>query len=241
MTLEPRIVAQRDLPQAVREEMLALHSQHFERVQRDRFMADLAEKDWVILLRNADGEVAGFSTQKLLEPLTEHGSARCLFSGDTIVEPTYWNTPFLAGCFGHLMLRLIEQYGEESLYWFLISKGFRTYRFLPVFFHRFWPGPGREVPAEIRGMLDAAATRKFGAAFDAAHGIVRVAGSDRLGASLAEIPAERRRDPHVAFFVARNPGYVYGDELACLAPIRRDNLNAYAQRVIRSTHPVWQC
>jgi hypothetical protein len=27
-------------------------------------------------------------------------------------------------------------------------------------------------------------------------------------------------DPDVAFFVERNPGYVHGDELACLAKMR---------------------
>ena len=241
MNLTAQIVARSLLPAQTAEEMLALHQRHFDGVDRTRFFADLAEKDWVILLLTAEGLLAGFSTQKLLPPIEELGGARFLFSGDTIVERAHANTPLLPGCFGHLMLRLIEQHGEGALYWFLISIGFRTYRFLPVFFERFWPSPDHATPPEVQRLIDAVAWRKFGPGYDAASGLVRVAGADRLAPALAEIPPGRLDDRHVAFFLSRNPGYARGDELACLAPIRRDNLNSYGQRVIRSTHPIWVC
>ncbi|HQF37550.1 MAG TPA: hypothetical protein PK322_00365 [Opitutaceae bacterium] len=241
MSLTAQIVARSLLPAQTAEEMLALHQRHFDGVERMRFFTDLEEKDWVILLLAADGRLAGFSTQKLLSPVEELGGARFLFSGDTIVERAHANTPLLPGCFGHLMLRLMEQYGEESLYWFLISKGFRTYRFLPVFFERFWPSSDHATPQAAQRLIDAVARRKFGPAYDATSGLVRIAETDRLAPSLAQIPPGRLDDRHVAFFLARNPGYARGDELACLAPIRRDNLNSYGRRVIRSTHPIWVC
>ena len=241
MSPTAQIVARPLLPAQTAEEMLALHQRHFDGVERTRFLADLAEKDWVILLLTADGRLAGFSTQKLLPPIEELGGARFLFSGDTIVDRAHANTPLLPGCFGHLMLRLIDQYGEESLYWFLISKGFRTYRFLPVFFERFWPSPDHATPPEVNRLIDAVARWKFGTAYDTASGLVRIEGGDRLAPALAEIQPGRLDDRHVAFFLARNPEYARGDELTCLAPIRRDNLNSYGQRVIRSTHPVWVC
>lgn len=241
MKLEPRITARPLLPDATREAMFALHSRYFTNVCRDRFMTDLDEKDWVILLHRQDGGIAGFSTQTLMPLVAGTGPARFLFSGDTIVERAHRNTPFLAGCFGHLMVRLMDQYPKNDLYWFLISKGFRTYRFLPVFFNRFWPTPNQETPPAMVALLAAVAACRFGESFDPANGLIRIAGSDRLAPALADIPSARLRDPHIAYFLARNPGYAQGDELACLAPIRRDNLNAYAQRVIRGTTPVWQC
>jgi hypothetical protein len=241
MSLTAQIVARSLLPAQTAEEMLALHQRNFDGVERARFLADLSEKDWVILLLTAEGRLAGFSTQRLLPPLEEFGGARCLFSGDTIVERAHANTSLLPGCFGHLMLRLIEAHGEESLYWFLISKGFRTYRFLPVFFERFWPSPDHATPPEIQALLDGVARRKFGSGYDAATGLVRIVGADRLAPALAEVPRGREADRHVAFFLARNPGFSRGDELACLAPIRRDNLNAYGRRVIEGTRPIWVC
>jgi len=241
MELEPHIIARTRLSDTVREALFVLHARHFVKVNRERFMADLDEKDWIILLRKRRGGIAGFSTQKIMHPVAASGAARFLFSGDTIVEREHWNTPFIAGCFGHLMLRMMDLHGEDDLYWFLISKGFRTYRFLPVFFHRFWPAPDRDTPPAMAALLSAAATRKFGDAYDPASGLIRIPGGDHLGPELAGVPGARLRDPHVAFFLARNPRYAHGDELACLAPIRRDNLNAYARRVIRATTPVWQC
>jgi len=241
MELEPHIIARNRLSAAVRESMFVLHARHFADVRRERFMADLDEKDWVILLLKRDGGIAGFSTQKLMQPVDASVTARFLFSGDTIVEREHWNTPFIAGCFGHLMQKLMDLYGEDDLYWFLISKGFRTYRFLPVFFNRFWPSPDRETPPAMAALLSAAATHRFGDAFDPASGLIRIQGGDRLAPELADVPRTRLCDPHVAFFLACNPRYAQGDELACLSPIRRDNLNAYALRVIRATIPVWQC
>lgn len=222
--------------------MLALHRRYFAAVQEATFRRDLAGKDWVILLREADGVLAGFSTQKLIT-LTEGGRPRrFLFSGDTIVAHQHWRQPGLAGGFGHLMQRLIERHGEGDLYWFLISKGFRTYRFLPVFFNSFYPGPDRSEDERRRykPLLDLVAARQFGAAYDAASGIVRAGGAaDRLRDEWGGVDPYRLNDPHVAFFVRANPGWQGGDELACLAPISGANLNAVARRVIRATAPVW--
>ena len=241
MSLLPSISAQQQLNGETRERMLDLHVRHFAEVRREQFMLDLAEKDWVILLRTRDGALAGFSTQKLLSLAIGGRTIRFLFSGDTIVDRAHWNTPLLAGCFGHLMLRLLEVHGPDDLFWFLISKGFRTYRFLPVFFNRFWPAPDRPTPPEMAALLHEIAFHKFGAAYDRLAGVIRPAGGDRLAPDLAAIPPARRQDPHVAFFLSRNPGFAQGDELACLAPIHPENLNAYARRVIHSTVPEWLC
>ena len=166
------------------------------------------------LLRDADGRTVGFSTQRLLAEIPGTGGARFLFSGDTIVAPEHWNTPYLAGCFGHLMLRLIREHPRTPLYWFLISKGFRTYRFLPVFFARFWPDPRSPAPPGGAELLRTVAAWKFGACYDAADGLVKDAAGDRLAEPLAAVPEAKRRDPHTRFFLERNPQYALGHELA---------------------------
>jgi hypothetical protein len=240
MPLSSHIVRQEQLTPADREELLALHARHFANVRRERFLADLAEKDWVILLRRPDQAIVGFSTQVLIALSLQGKEHRFLFSGDTVVERAHWRSPALAGSFGHLMLRLMDDYGEEALHWFLISKGFRTYRFLPVFFRRFCPTCAGDTPAARAALLHAVATHRFGAAYDPATGLVRLGpAADWLLPELAGVPPERRRDPHVAFFLQRNPGFAAGDELACLAAIRRDNLTPMAWRVIRATQPTW--
>jgi hypothetical protein len=237
--LRALIVRKACLSSAVQNEMLALHQRYFENVHPTRFEQDLAEKDWVILLRRRD-TLVGFSTQRLLTIDHANQPHRFLFSGDTIVDRSCWREQLLAGCFGHLMLRLIREYGEDRLYWFLISKGYRTYRFLPVFFHRFCPRPDLPRQPDLEWLLTLVARAKYGAAFDQNRGlIIQDEQADRLRPALCDVPDARQHDPFVKFFLERNPGFYDGIELACLAEIRRDNLNRFGWRVIERTQPTW--
>jgi len=239
MSVQVSIVRQSRLSTADRTSMIELHARYFSHVRRDRFLADLAEKDWVIWLSDA-GRLAGFSTQRLMTIRHRDRDRFVLFSGDTIVDRAYWGEHELAGAFGHLVLRLMREHGEGDLYWFLITKGYRTYRFLPVFFNRFWPTPSAPDDHGLPDLLTMIARARYGSSFDEARGVIVAAeDSDRLRPEMCDVPPSRRRDAFVTFFLERNPGFASGDELACLAELRRDNLNQHAWRVISRTSPVW--
>jgi hypothetical protein len=236
------IVTRSQVPEAAIRAMLALHRRSFDSVEEHAFRRDLAEKDRVILLRDEAGAIVGFSTQVLITLEHEGLPRRFLFSGDTVVAREHRRQPGLAGAFGHLMLHLIERHGGEDLYWFLISKGFRTYRFLPVYFRSYHPGPDRcsEEAGRLAPLLDLVARHKFGEAWDPTGGVVRAVGpKEHLSDQAAAMHARRERDPHVRYFLDANPGWQRGDELACLAPITRENLNEGAWRVIERTEPRW--
>jgi hypothetical protein len=235
------IVAREQLSEGLVPSMLALHQDYYANVLEPGFRQDLAEKDWVILLRD-EGELVGFSTQMLITLPGPGGPVRYLYSGDTVVARSHRRQSGLAGAFGHLMLDLIERYGEGDLYWFLISKGFRTYRFLPVFFRSYFPGPdcSPDQRARLEPLLQRVVQQRFGDSYDPATGVVSFAEpKDHLRHERIDLRAGRRRDPHIEFFLAANPGWRSGDELACIAPITRGNLNAGAQRVIERTDPRW--
>jgi hypothetical protein len=234
MALIGELVPAGQLEAAQRDAMFALMHGHYENVQRARFDADLAEKDWVILLRDRDNStIGGFSTQMLLDAEAVGRPIRALFSGDTIVDRERWGDSALAHVWGRLALSLIDRLTDRPLFWFLISKGFRTYRFLPVFFHEFFPRHDRPTPSWASGVIEALACRKFPGDYDAAAGVIRAsADKDRLRPGVADLTAERLRDPHVRFFAARNPGHAAGDELCCIAPLTRANFTAAAYRVI---------
>jgi len=65
--------------------MFSLYSGYFEATNEAIFRADLAEKDYVILLRDASGEIKGFSTGAILDFTAGETRARAIFSGDTII------------------------------------------------------------------------------------------------------------------------------------------------------------
>src|SRR5258708_11494703 len=234
MALVGKLIPVPRVTQIQRDAMFALMDRHYLNVSRDRFDADLDEKDWVILLCDrSTQEVGGFSTQMLLDADADGRPIRALFSGDTIVDRERWGDSALSHVWGRLALSLIDRLDTIELYWFLISKGYRTYRFLPVFFPEFYPRHDRPTPGCASAVIDALARRKFPNGYDAHAGVVRAGtDKDRLRAGVADLTAERLRDPHVRFFAARNPGYADGDELCCIAPLTRANFTAAAYRVI---------
>ncbi len=228
MPTRVRITAPERLSPETIAEMETLYRRYYTGAAPDAFRRDLSQKDLVILLLN-DGSVAGFSTQKLI---AMPDGARILFSGDTVVDASDRRQFGLAGAFGHIMLRLIRDCPDDPRYWFLISKGARTYRFLPTFFRVYVPSHESD-PGLLR-LRDAVAAHLFPREWVASKGILHFSGSkDRL------VSDELRNDPESVLFRCLNPGWTDGDELCCLAPVSPENLNERAERVIRAVEPEW--
>jgi hypothetical protein len=219
--------------------MFGLMQVCYERVTRTDFLEDLAEKEWTILLEHpVDKVIHGFSTQQLLSVRDSGRLVRALFSGDTVIDPSAWGDIALPRTWGRFALTLIDRYGDAPLYWFLISKGYKTYRYLPLFFHEFYPRRDHDTPDFIERTIALLARNKFRQRFDEATGVVRSHGeSARLRSGVADVTEHRERNPDIRFFVERNPGHVDGDELCCLAPLTRDNFTASAYRVMGCPQP----
>jgi hypothetical protein len=239
MPLKAIIRARHLLSDAEIERMYALQNRYFTRVCRERFRRDLSEKDWVILQEHPQCGLAGFSTASCFRVQVGEGDVHVLFSGDTVIDRDAWQSSTLAGAFGHLALRIEEQ-SSSPLYWLLISKGYRTYRFLPVFFNEFYPVHDRPTPARYMRLLDRVCTVRFGDAWQPHAGVLDFGEEhERLRRSMCTIPSHRASDLHVRHFLARNPDFMHGIELACIAPVRRANFNRAGLRAMAMTEVVW--
>ena len=227
--MKGRLIARADLTEAERESMLALLAAHFQGVTPERFATDLAEKDWALLLED-EGGLRGFSTLQIYET----AGLTVVYSGDTIVERGAWATAVLPKSWIAAVRALRERHPRGPLYWLLLTSGFRTYRFLPVFWREFWPRHDATTPSEIQILMDFLADQRFGSLYLQGEGIVRFPEPQVLREGLDEVPEGRLADPHVAFFLERNPGWVQGDELVCLTEIAEGNLTAAGRRMWRS-------
>lgn len=236
MSLVGKVLRVDQLHASQRDEMWQAMRRHYRNCIREVFDADLDEKQWVVVAQSQpDGAIVGFSTQMLIDARVDGEPIRFLFSGDTIVDPQYWSQNPLAGTWGRLALALLDDAPQTPLHWFLISKGYRTYRYLPVFFHDFFPRHDLATPCHVARLIELVAQTKFGPRFDAATGVVRAASeANLLREGLASPAPSRLTDPHVAFFCQQNPGHALGDELCCLAPIARENFKPAALRVMNS-------
>ncbi len=212
------VIRRADLTRRDRDAMFALYTAYFATTDRVTFERDLGEKEWVVLLCDDDGNIEGFSTLMRMRV----GDATIFFSGDTIVARHRWGSFDLP----RIWSRHVFAEADANTYWFLISSGYRTYRFLPLFFRDFYPRN-----AALKPLLDGIAATKFGDAYDASAGVVRLATPAPLREGISD-PELRMNNPHVRFFVSANPGHAAGDELACLVRIDVDNLTTAGLRMI---------
>jgi hypothetical protein len=222
-----------------REDMYQLLEAYFQNTSVQQFANDLAEKDTVILLRDPeDARVVGFSTLMKIEITIEDRNVIGFFSGDTIIAREHWGSSLLARLWVTTVFRVadrIRQHSPDTLfYWFLISSGYKTWRYLPTFFVAYAPHPELQPSPFERQVVQTLATRKFGDDYDADAGIVRFRRANPLRPGVAEVTERRRRDPLVEFFIRMNPGHWQGDELACLVPISRSNLTPAGLRMLKA-------
>ena len=233
-TMQSRIVPIEEVTDGDARTMYQIFYRHYDCVSRERFRSDLAEKDCVLVLRDVSEQICGFSTQRLLRVSVDGIPVRAVFSGDTIVDRAHWGEQELGRCWCRYVSSLYSEEPDIPLYWFLISKGYRTYLYLPLFFETFYPNCEAPTPEFEQRVLDTLATSKFPQYYRNGTGVIEFRESQgQLKPHLAEIPARRLSHPHVQFFLQRNPRFAQGCELACLAEISPSNMKLFAGRILQ--------
>lgn len=198
------------------------------------FQQDFCNKNRVILLRDTEsGAIQGFSTLAFYTSMIKGDEIGVVYSGDTIIRPAFWGSPELP----RTWIKTVLEIGVElpyPLYWLLISSGYKTYRFLTVFYKEFYPRYDQPTPPEIQTLIHHLAHERFGSEYYPQLGIVRFShGATPLREGVASATEQRMKNPHVAFFVDKNTGYAEGDELVCIAHIHPDNFTSAGNRMIR--------
>lgn len=228
--LSARFVSCKELDAETVQTMFELYASNYADVSDHIFRRDLEQKTDVLLLTNADDQLRGFTTLEIYSSNAAGRPVRVLFSGDTIIDPAYWGSPAWALEWIRFAGTVARRH-ETPLYWLLIVKGHRTYRFLPAFATHYIPHHKIPEQPDDRAMLSALAREKFGDHFDSASGVVRFpTPQGRLVDKLADVPVKHRKLGSVAHFLKLNPGYRDGDELVCLCRLALDNLRPLAAR-----------
>lgn len=240
MTVQFELVPRAKITAAQKEEMFQLLAHHFDGVTREQFARDLAGKNLTLLLRRGE-TLVGFSTLLAYSTTFENAPVNVIYSGDTIVTPEAWGTTALPRAWVAGVDALRATLPPGKCFWLLLTSGFRTYRFLSVFWREFFPRCNTPTPPEHKRLLDQLARERFGAQFDAASGIVRFTHPQRLRDALKEISAGRENDPHISFFLSRNPDHAHGDELVCLTELADENLTAAGRRMVGSRSHEFFC
>lgn len=236
MKVHPSILAQSELSTTDRKNLLMLQQEYFDNVVPEVFLSDLAEKDWIILIRDDQGKVHGFSTIQLIWLKLELINHLYLFSGDTIIREEVRNNQSLAVAFIHFMYSLLKQFPSNPIFWFLISKGYRTYRFLPMYFKEYFPVHDKSIPEYYQQALDTVALFKYGQQYHPKEHLIRYnEPRDYLNPLHAQIPNGRLKDPDIEYFSRINPMFYKGEELTCIASIHASNFKPIISKIYNNS------
>lgn len=223
--LKGTVIRVKSLNDAQMKSMYLIMAKYFDNIIESTFYSDLSKKEDAILLHDENGVIRGFTSLAVF-PCGER--TQLIFSGDTIIEKQYWGNSDLQPVW--LKSALARAAGfDGKTYWLLLSKGCKTYKFLPTFFNNYYPRAGVETPREIQEIIDGFARRQFG---DKYQNGVWAAGKDFLKKDFAKISEARLKNKNIAFFLEKNPGYKNGNELVCAAELSVDNLNRAGVRIL---------
>lgn len=215
--------------------MWRLYERYYADVTQERFLKDLNEKQQVILLIDSGSlEIHGFSTVRTIKGTTGKGPYVVVYSGDTIIDKEYWGQTSLQQTFFLLLLKVYATHPGHAVYWFLISKGYKTYLLLAKNFPNYWPRPSIETPVDVKAMMDTIAGDMFGDAWRPDLGVLKF--SSKLGclkAGVAPVDKDEIKDENIRFFVESNPNYFEGDELCCMGHVDRALLAYYPIKLFK--------
>lgn len=195
------------------------------------FTRDFEEKEAVMILRkeHGEGEIVGWSTLMTLTLALPGEEVKGVFSGDTAVLPEYRSGTGLGVELVRYFLHSYEQFPRHKVYYILISKGWRTYKILPFFFQDFAPRFDRPTTSYDQMLMDAFGKKKYPRHYHPETGVITFSPQRVRPESVDAAPAHP--DAHSAFFLRRNPGYLDGHELVCVARIAPDNFTSGARRL----------
>ncbi len=230
-SLNGKIISVSQINEDEKNRMFTLMEMFYDNVSIDVFLHDLNDKDYCIILFDDENIIQGFSTQKLITFNLDGKPVNGVFSGDTIVHKNYWHTRHpLFSVFGKFFENHSRNYDE--FYWFIICKGYKTYKILPTFFNTFHPNCTEETPKKEQQIIDA-----FGEFYSEDYnkntGVIEYKNlKDALKKGVADINEAKLKNKHTAFFVQKNPGHLNGDDLVCITSLKKYNYQKNKEAVL---------
>lgn len=232
--LRAEVLSIKLLSEEDRENIFELYSFYYGGIDKNLFLQDLNEKHWVILLRDNVQKIQGFTTLLVGEHQILEQTIRSIFSGDTIIHHEFWGEQTLPLTWCHFAGKIKAQNPDLPLYWFLIVKGHRTYRYLRLFAKKFYPVHSEPTPKHFQTIMNRMGQEKFGNHYHPETGLIKFKTTHgHLKKKWSGIDKRALQKTDVKFFLEKNPMHHEGDELVCLTELTESNLRRFALTAFR--------
>jgi len=202
-------------------EMHKLFIQYYNNADLQTFTTDMAEKTGVFILEEKTSKrIVGFSTWTEMEVEEGNQKALGIFSGDTVVDKSYWGNKDLHKSFAKKLFTTKLMNPNRSVFWLLISKGYKTYLLLTNNFHQFYPC--HKVHNEkLESIVDEYCTQLYPLAYCQQSRLLNFGDEyQNLRDGVAGItPEMKERNQDIRHFEKLNPTWEKGTELPCAGEV----------------------
>jgi hypothetical protein len=201
--------------------MFQLMCENYNEVSESNFYEDLKNKQWVGIIKDEKKCIQGFTTFAINPNGTGGDSYNIIFSGDTVISPTYWGSQVMMQGWCQSVGRFISGDPMKPWYWYLLSKGHRTYMYLPLFFENYFPSmTPTPLEADLKIIASQVSSKLYNGYWQQKEGIIRFDKSNgELKPELIEATYQKKGSSIVKFFLEKNPSFHNGEELVCIALI----------------------
>ena len=218
MNLKSKVIEISGLTIQNKKDMYGLMTKVYYGENWDKFLSDMSQKDYALVLYNESSNIVGFTTIEIFD----FEGKIIIYSGDTVIDENFRGDIELMRAWWRFSYTVQMKYHDKKVLWLLISKGWRTYKFFPMFLKEIYPTYKCNTPEEIQKFIDRLSHYKFGDSYK--NGLVIPEYPDKLKSGKNDIPEKRREDKDVKFFLEKNPDFYKGNELVCLAELSVSNL-----------------
>lgn len=203
------------------EEIWAFSSQYIE-ATREAYEKSVRQKSEIVLIREG-GKLVGLGALDIYPIVHQGAPSWVIFLGNTIFAEGYRGQNLVEKIGFLYFLKLRLRHPTHKIYLAYGTFSYKTFLMLSRNFVTYWPHPRRPTPAKEADLIDHLARRYYGASWDPTRKIMKGSPVYNLKGWVAHIDEERRRDPHIRFFVEINPNHQQGDSVFCLVPLHARN------------------
>ena len=215
-------------------EMHELFIQYYNNADLETFVKDMGKKTGVFILEDKiEKRIIGFSTWTEVNVSRNGSNALGIFSGDTVIEKAYWGNKDLQKSFAKKLFTTKLKYPNRSVFWLLISKGYKTYLLLTNNFQNFYPSY-QVHNQELEAIVDEYCTQLYPAAYCQKSRLLDFGDEyQNLKEGVAGITAEMtHNDLNIRHFEKLNPTWKKGTELPCAGEVTISALLAFVKKTM---------
>lgn len=199
-------------------EMYQLMDSFYENINPKEFLRTLAEKDYVLLARNSYGAIKAFTTMQIFSVPGRKPKAQGIFMGDIISHQKFrWERNLIWEALVRFE-QIPSRYQER--YVFLTCKDYWTYCAFQKSFTRYYPNENQDTPVYMKKLMNAFGEYYYHGEYEAASGIIKHRCFPRkIKESRIKMREGTMKEEENMFFLLRNPGFIDGDGLVCIAEL----------------------